>query len=115
MIDQAVMRLGRFDPIIKISSCAEEIRALPCKNFYRNCQSIERSIRHRCGRNLLADPFSDVVHVVREGARLAARSGESQLGQQDRLAAARGDVAKVFRDKAQPYTSGEAPMGHGKR
>jgi hypothetical protein len=38
-------------------------------------------------QKLAGRPLSDVVHVVREGARLAARSGESQLGQKYLLAA----------------------------
>jgi cell division protease FtsH len=87
MIDRAVMRRGRFDHLIKVDFAnAEEVLALlqkllPALPIDRTVDPVPLS------QKLAGRPLSDVVHVVREGARLAARSGETQLGQQYLLAA----------------------------
>lgn len=87
MIDQAVIRRGRFDHIIKVDfASADEVLALLQKLL--SALPIDRTVDPvPLSQKLAGRPLSDVVHVVREGARLAARSGESQLRQQYLLAA----------------------------
>ena len=79
MIDPAILRRGRFDHIIEVGPASEEeVRALLDKlleklpkNSPINTQVLAKKLAHR--------PLSDVSFVVREGARLAARSGLSHV------------------------------------
>lgn len=82
MIDPAIVRRGRFDHVVKVDMASEEeVRALldklvaelPCENDV-NVKVLASKLAGR--------PLSDIAFVVREGARLAARAGNSKLNQE---------------------------------
>jgi hypothetical protein len=87
MIDPAIVRRGRFDHVVKVDMASEEeVRALldklvaelPCENNV----NVEELASKLAGR-----PLSDIAFVVREGARLAARAGNSKLNQASLMSA----------------------------
>lgn len=87
MIDPAIMRRGRFDHVIKVDYANEnEVTALLEKllSTLPNDGTVSPA---PLARKLAGRPLSDVTFVVREGARLAARSGGDKLGQEFLLAA----------------------------
>jgi len=87
MIDSAIMRRGRFDHVIKVDYADEdEVLALLGKllSTLPNDGTIAPA---PLSKKLAGRPLSDVTFVVREGARLAARAGRDQLGQEFLLAA----------------------------
>lgn len=100
MIDPAILRRGRFDHVIKVDyATEEEVRAL--------LQKLLSSLPAETGvdpaplaRGLAGRPLSDVSFVVREGARLAARSGKDKLDQQFLLAALTSAPARTQEDEA---------------
>lgn len=81
MIDPAILRRGRFDHVIEVNFASEvEIAAL--------LETLLLALPKEVGidpkpfaRELAGRPLSDVAFVVREGARLAARSGKEKLDQ----------------------------------
>lgn len=81
MIDPAVLRRGRFDHVVQVDYASEaEVLAL----LEDRLSSIpkEADLDPRPLAKALANrPLSDIAFVVREGARLAARSGKRQLDQ----------------------------------
>jgi hypothetical protein len=79
LIDQAILRRGRFDQIIEVDyATAEEIEALLSALLSDLPKSEDVDVA-ALARNLAGRPLSDVAYVVREGARLAARSRKSRL------------------------------------
>lgn len=87
MIDPAIVRRGRFDHVVKVDMASEEeVRALldklvaelPCENDV-NVKVLASKLAGR--------PLSDIAFVVREGARLAARAGNSKLSQENLMSA----------------------------
>ncbi len=87
MVDPAILRRGRFDHVIKVDFAGEaEVLALleQLLSLLPKNPNVELGYfsKHLAGR-----PLSDVAFVVREGARLAARSGKEQLDQKSLLAA----------------------------
>jgi cell division protease FtsH len=79
MIDQAVLRRGRFDHIVNVSYASEaEVRALLDKLFDALPKEGDIDIA-LLAKSLANRPLSDVAFVVREGARLAARSGRARI------------------------------------
>lgn len=87
MIDQAILRRGRFDHVIKVDMASEQeifdlltklIGDLPSENDI-NIRSIAEELNGR--------PLSDVAFVVREGGRLAARAGKTKLDQSSLMSA----------------------------
>jgi cell division protease FtsH len=81
MIDPAILRRGRFDHVVKVDMASrEEVLALleklvgdlPCDDGIQ-LDSLASKLEGR--------PLSDVAFVIREAARLAARSGKDKLGQ----------------------------------
>jgi len=87
MIDVAIMRRGRFDHVIKVDFASEdEIREL----LEKLLSTIPREDGVQAAplaKKLAGRPLSDVTFVVREGARLSARSGKDKLGQEFLLVA----------------------------
>jgi ATP-dependent 26S proteasome regulatory subunit len=82
MIDPAILRRGRFDHLVKVDMASEEevlallkklTSALPCESSLDVVP---------LAKTLAGRPLSDVAFIVREGARLAARSGKDRLDQQ---------------------------------
>lgn len=94
MIDPAILRRGRFDHVIKVDFASEvEVLSLLDKLL----ASLPKEADVESGplaRELAGRPLSDVAFVVREGARLAARSGKERLDQASLLEALRTTPAR---------------------
>lgn len=87
MIDPAVLRRGRFDHVVRVDfATEEEIRELLVGLF--SSLPMEQDVDATViAARLAGRPLSDVTFVVREGARLAARSGKGRLDNVSLLAA----------------------------
>lgn len=81
MIDSAIMRRGRFDHIIEVPPATEvEVKALLDKLLKRlPTDGLIDTVP--LAKRLAGRPLSDVAFVVREGARLCARSGSGKIQQ----------------------------------
>lgn len=87
MIDPAVIRRGRFDHIIEVGyPSADEVCSLLGKLVSDLPKAPDVDVEPLVAQ-LAARPLSDVAFVVREAARLAARSGKDKLDQESLLAA----------------------------
>ena len=87
MIDSAIMRRGRFDHIIEVGPASEEeVKALLDKLLSKLPKDDHVDSRPLAKR-LAGRPLSDVAFVVREGARLCARSGKNKIDQDALIAA----------------------------
>jgi SpoVK/Ycf46/Vps4 family AAA+-type ATPase len=81
MIDPAILRRGRFDHVVKVDFAGEsEVRSL-LESLLSNLPKSDDVDLRPFARDLAGRPLSDVAFVVREGARLAAKSGKGQLDQ----------------------------------
>lgn len=81
MIDPAIQRRGRFDHIIKVDFASEmEILMLLESLLDPLPKSSEVCIKP-LARKLKGKPLSDVSFVVREAARLTAKSGQVEIDQ----------------------------------
>ena len=104
MIDNAILRRGRFDHVIKVDfATAEEVAALFDKLLATLPTDGTIEIPPLAKR-LEGRPLSDVAFVVREGARLAARAGATALTQEFLLASL---------DSAPSRADGELPRRIG--
>jgi cell division protease FtsH len=87
MINQAIVRRGRFDHIIRVEQADEsEIRTSlgSMLDGLPKSEDVDIAVLS----NLLAGrPLSDVTYVVGEGARLAARTRKQSIDQESLLAA----------------------------
>lgn len=81
MIDSAIMRRGRFDHIVEVQPATEiDVKALLDKLLSK--LPTDGLIETASFAKLLAGrPLSDVAFVVREGARLCAKSGANKIEQ----------------------------------
>ena len=87
MIDSAILRRGRFDHIIKVDFASEaEVLAL-LEKLLSSLPKDKDVDAVPFAKELAGRPLSDVAFVVREGARLAARSGKDRLDQASLFAA----------------------------
>jgi cell division protease FtsH len=87
IIDPAIQRRGRFDHVIKVDFASEmEVQSLLDKLLSSLPKELDVDSKP-LARELAGRPLSDVAFVVREGARLAARSGLERLDQTSLLAA----------------------------
>lgn len=81
MIDPAILRRGRFDHVIQVGMPSEEeVRSLLTELLEMRPGGPEIDISATVPA-LLGRPLSDASFVVREAARLAARSGKTTLDQ----------------------------------
>lgn len=79
MIDPAILRRGRFDHVVKVDFATHgEVSALLEKLLSVLPREGDVDVAP-LARELSGRPLSDVAFVVREGARLAARSGRNRL------------------------------------
>lgn len=94
MIDPAIQRRGRFDHVVKVDFASEvEVQSLLDKLL--SSLPKESGVDSKpLAKELAGRPLSDVSFVVREGARLAARSGKEKLDQASLLAALRASPAR---------------------
>jgi hypothetical protein len=87
MIDPAILRRGRFDHVIKVDFASEaEVQSLLDK-LLSSLPKESDVESNPLAKELAGRPLSDVSFVVREGARLAARSGREKLDQASLVAA----------------------------
>lgn len=94
MIDPAILRRGRFDHVIQIDHASEaEILSL-LENHLASLPKEDDVDPRPLAKALANRPLSDVAFVVREGARLAARSGKRRLDQVSLEAALRAAPAR---------------------
>ena len=94
MIDPAILRRGRFDHVIKVDF-ASEVEVLSLLDKLLASLPKEADVQPRpLAHELAGRPLSDVAFVVREGARLAARSGKERLDQASLLEALRTTPAR---------------------
>lgn len=79
MIDPAILRRGRFDHVIDVGYPGEEeVKAL-IEKVLADVPKEEGIDWESLSQELADRPLSDVAFVLREGARLAARSGRDKL------------------------------------
>jgi hypothetical protein len=79
MIDSAILRRGRFDHVIEVGMASrEEVQSLLGKLVGELPSAGDVDVAE-LALQLKGRPLSDVAFVVREGARLAARSGKSAI------------------------------------
>lgn len=94
MIDPAIQRRGRFDHVIKVDFASEvEVQTLLDKLLSSLPKEPDVDSKP-LATGLAGRPLSDVSFVVREGARLAARSGKDHLDQSSLLAAMNSTPAR---------------------
>lgn len=94
MIDPAIQRRGRFDHVINVDFASEiEVQSLLDKLLSALPKESEVDSKP-LAQELAGRPLSDVAFVVREGARLAARSGKDTLDQASLLSALRTTPAR---------------------
>jgi cell division protease FtsH len=100
MIDPAVLRRGRFDHVVRVDyASTAEVRSL-LDSLLSNVPKEEDVDPSLLVNALAGRPLSDVAFVVREGARLAARSGKSQLDQQSLMKAMQSSPAREQADNS---------------
>lgn len=94
MIDPAIQRRGRFDHVIKVDFASEaEVQSLLDKLLTSLPKEPDVDARP-LAKELAGRPLSDVSFVVREGARLAARSSKEKLDQASLLLALHASPAR---------------------
>jgi len=87
MIDPAILRRGRFDHVIAVEMPEEaEVSAL-LERLLKDIPKAADVEPSELVRRLTRRPLSDVAFTIREGARLAARSGASAVAHTHLLAA----------------------------
>ena len=95
MIDQAILRRGRFDHIVKVDVATEAeikslLEALLAKVPTDADVDTTALIKQLVGRSL-----ADVAFIVREGARLAARDGRDAINQDSLIAALKSSPSRA--------------------
>lgn len=95
MIDPAIQRRGRFDHVIKVDFASEvEVQSL-LEKLLSSLPKESDVDSKPLAKELAGRPLSDVSFVVRESARLAARSGKDKLDQASLLSALRASPARA--------------------
>lgn len=94
MIDQAIQRRGRFDHVVEVGMASEEEVTALLKKLLSELPAKDNVNVETLAAELTGRPLSDVTFVVREGARLAARSGENKIGQENLISALESTPAR---------------------
>ncbi|CAI0812653.1 TPA: ATP-binding protein [Yersinia enterocolitica] len=101
IIDPAILRRGRFDHIIKVDYASEsEVQAL-LENLLSELPKDDDLDLVALASAMAYRPLSDVSFVVREGARLAVRSGKSRVSQEYLQAALDATTSRSDKDDSQ--------------
>ena len=101
MIDPAILRRGRFDHVVKVDY-ASELEVLSLLEKLLLTLPKEQDVDPKpFAHELAGRPLSDVAFVVREGARLAARSGKDKLDQASLMSALHATPAREREGGAQ--------------
>ncbi|HRH13126.1 MAG TPA: ATP-binding protein [Azonexus sp.] len=82
MIDPAILRRGRFDHVVKVDMASEDEVLSLLQNLVGLLPQEGEIDLSSLAKKLSGRPLSDVAFVVREGARIAARSGKDKLNQE---------------------------------
>ena len=82
MIDPAILRRGRFDHVVKVDMASEEEVSALLQKLVNELPQEPGIDVSPVAKELKGRPLSDVAYVVREAARLAARSGSDKLNQE---------------------------------
>lgn len=82
MIDPAILRRGRFDHVVKVDMASEDEVLSLLQNLVGQLPQEGEINLPTLAKKLSGRPLSDVAFVVREGARIAARSGKDKLNQE---------------------------------
>lgn len=85
MIDPAILRRGRFDHVVSVDYANEKEVLSLLDNLMSALPKEEDVDLMPIAQELAGRPLSDVTFIVREGARLAARSGKRKLDQSSLL------------------------------
>ncbi len=101
MIDPAILRRGRFDHIIKVDYASEDEILSLLEKLLSSLPKDKDVDAIPFAKELSGRPLSDVAFVVREGARLAARSGKNSLDQASLLTAMHSAPAREREGGAQ--------------
>ena len=105
MLDGAVLRRGRFDHVVEVGvPTTEEVSELLGELLRKTPTAGELDI-HELAGELSGRTLSDVVFVVREGARLSARAGMRFLNQ-NRLRAALSSLPPLGRPSSIGFGEG---------
>lgn len=94
MIDQAIQRRGRFDHVVEVGMASEEEITALLKKLLSELPVKDNVDVEILATALTGRPLSDVTFVVREGARLAARSSEDKIGQENLISALESTPAR---------------------
>jgi cell division protease FtsH len=87
MMDQAILRRGRFDHVVRVEQADEaEVEAL-LKALLDGLPKSDDIDIPLLATRLTGRPLSDVTYVVREGARLAARERKRSIDNESLVAA----------------------------
>ena len=81
LIDPAILRRGRFDHVVAVELASEEEIAALLDKLLQPLPKADGLQLKTLAARLAGRPLSDVAFVVREGARLSARSGGARLEQ----------------------------------
>jgi cell division protease FtsH len=99
LIDEAILRRGRFDHLIKVDfPNLEEVRMLLDK-LLTDLPKTNDVDSAPLAKALAGRALSDVAFVVREGARLAGRLGQARVNQECLLAALAGTPSRRSNDE----------------
>lgn len=82
MIDSAILRRGRFDHIIKVDYANQEEIFNMLENALLKIPKSNDLDLVSISEKLAGRPLSDAAYVIREAARLAARSGKTAIDQE---------------------------------
>src|SRR3546814_18453437 len=115
MVDPAIQRRGRIEHVIKVDFASEiEVQSLLDKLL--SALPKESDVDSKpLAQELAGRPLSDVAFVVREGARLAARSGKERLDQASLLAALRSEERRVGTECVSTCRSRWTPSHYNKK
>lgn len=95
MIDAAILRRGRFDHVIKVDYASKEEVLELLQSLVSKLPQDGSLDLDLLSEKLARRPLSDVAFIVREGARLAARSGQSKISQESLLRALESAPSRV--------------------
>ncbi len=100
LIDPAILRRGRFDHLIKVEmATTEEVLAVLIELFEGKPLSSDVDLKALAVK-LAGRPLSDVSHLVREAARLAAKGDKMEINAESTSAALSVLLASRYAEKA---------------
>jgi uncharacterized protein len=99
MIDPAIMRRGRFDHVIAVEMATEEEVKTLLDKLLTELPKAGDVDAAPLAKELAGRPLSDVAFVVREGARLSARAGLSEVRQSFLVEALRAAASRAEHGK----------------